>query len=124
MAPADQPVHFLDRVYRSTNGAVAVGVVLEVRLEDRFQHELGGGLYYPIPDGRNAERSLASVRLRYRHPPHRIGPVRLRNQSRAQPPHPPLRPRPPPPLSRPDASIRAKVIPSLPGAPAFARANA
>src|SRR5258706_11754520 len=34
IAPADQPVHFLDRVYRSTNGAVAVGVVLEVRLED------------------------------------------------------------------------------------------
>src|ERR1700694_752643 len=90
MAPADQPVHFLDRVYRSTNGAVAVGVVLEVRLEDRFQHELGGGLYYPIPDGRNAERSLASVRLRYRHPPHRIGPVRLRNQFLAQARQPPL----------------------------------
>src|ERR1700730_15887427 len=93
MAPADQPVHFLDRVYRSTNGAVAVGVVLEVRLEDRFQHELGGGLYYPIPDGRNAERSLASVRLRYRHPPHRIGPVRLRNQFLAQARQPPLQAR-------------------------------
>src|ERR1700688_611864 len=93
MAPADKPVHFLDRVYRSTNGAVAVGVVLEVRLEDRFQHELGGGLYYPIPDGRNAERSLASVRLRYRHPPHRIGPVRLRNQFLAQARQPPLQAR-------------------------------
>src|SRR5260370_32909445 len=90
MAPADQPVHFLDRVYRSTNGAVAVGVVLEVRLEDRFQHELGSGLYYPIPDGRNAERSLASVRLWYRHPPHRIGPVRLRNQFLTQARPPPL----------------------------------
>src|SRR6202049_29219 len=93
MAPADQPGHFLDRVYRSTNGAVAVGVVLEVRLEYRFQHELGGGLYYPIPDGRNAERSLASVRLRYRHPPHRIGPVRLRNQFLAQARQPPLQAR-------------------------------
>src|ERR1700751_2558487 len=80
MAPADQPVHFLDRVHRSANGAGAVGIVLEVRREDRFQHELGGGLDYPIPDRRNAERSLASVRLRYRYPPHRIGPVRLRNQ--------------------------------------------
>src|SRR6266498_3872407 len=79
MAPADQPVHFLDRVHRSTTGAVAVGIVLEVRLEDRFQHELGGGLHHPIPDRRNAERSLASVRLRYGHPPHRIGPVRLRH---------------------------------------------
>src|ERR1700682_3894861 len=93
MAPADQPVHFLDRVSRSPKGAVAVGVVLEVRLEDRFQHELGGGLYYPIPDGRNAERSLASVRLRYRHPPHRIGPVRLRNQFLAQARQPPLQAR-------------------------------
>src|ERR1700737_1860915 len=90
MAPADQPVHFLDRVYRSTNGAVAVGVVLEVRLEDRFQPGFGGVLYSPIPDGRNAERSLASVRLRYRPPPHRIGPVRPRNQLLAQAPQPPL----------------------------------
>jgi hypothetical protein len=49
---------FPDRVYRSTNGAVAVGVVLEVRLEDRFQHELGGGLYYPIPDGRHSPIEL------------------------------------------------------------------
>src|SRR3982075_829296 len=93
MAPADQPVHFLDRVYRSTNGAVAVGVVLEVRLEDRFQHELGGGLDHPIPDRRNTERSLASVRLRYRHPPHQVGPVRLRNQFLAQASQPPLQAR-------------------------------
>ena len=115
MAPADQPVHFLDRVHRSANGAVAVGIVLEVRLEDRFQHELGGGLDHPIPDRRNAERSLASVRLRYGYPPHRIGPVRLRNQFLAQARQPPL---------RPDASTAAKVIPSVPGAPAFARASA
>src|SRR5271169_2131046 len=33
---------------------------------------------------RNAERSLASIRLRYRHTPHRIGPVRLRDQFLAQ----------------------------------------
>src|SRR5580704_10437349 len=84
MAPADQPVHFLDRVYRSANGAITVGIVLEVRLEDWFQHELGGGLDHPIPDRRNAERSLASVRLRYGHPPHRISPVRLRDQFLAQ----------------------------------------
>src|SRR6266849_4774912 len=93
MAPADQPVHFLDRAHRSTNGAVAVGIVLEVRLKDRFQHELGGGLHHPIPDRRNAERSLASVRLRYRHPPHRIGPVRLRSQFLAQARQPPLQAR-------------------------------
>src|ERR1700692_4914840 len=93
MAPADQPVHFLDRVHRSANGAVAVGIVLEVRLEDWFQHELGGGRPPPLPDRWNAERSLASVRLRYRHPPHRIGPVRLRNQFLAQARQPPLQAR-------------------------------
>jgi hypothetical protein len=74
MAPADQPVHFLDRVYRSTNGAVAVGVVLEVRLEDRFQHELGGGLYYPIPDGRHGSFEL------------HIGPVSLWDRPRSPTP--------------------------------------
>src|SRR5215472_2903371 len=90
---SDQPVHFLDRVYRSASRAVSVGTVLEVRLEDRFQHELGGSLDHPIPDRRNAERSLASVRLRYGHSPHRIGPVRLRNQFLAQPRQPPLQAR-------------------------------
>src|ERR1700730_13191483 len=93
MAPADQPVHFLARVYRSTNGAVAVGVVLEVRLEDRFQHELGGGLYYPIPDGGIPTRTPPSVALRTPNPPHRMGPVRLRNQFLAQARQPPLQAR-------------------------------
>jgi RNA-directed DNA polymerase len=32
----------------------------------------------------NAERSLASTRFRYSHPPHRIGPIRLRDQFLAQ----------------------------------------
>ena len=88
VAPADEPVHVLDCIHRPTSGAIAIRVVLEVRLEDRFQHELGGGLDDPIPDGRNAERSLASaIRLRDHHPPHRIGPVRLRDQvPRASPP--------------------------------------
>src|SRR6266705_5805601 len=78
------PVHILDCIYRPASGTIAVRSVLEVGLEDRFQHELGGGLHHPIPDGRNAERSLASVRFRDHHPPHRIGPVRLRDQFLAQ----------------------------------------
>src|SRR6202165_5463623 len=74
------PVHFLDRVHRPANGAIAVGIVLEVRLEDWFQHELGGGLNHPIANRRNAERSLASaVWLRDHHPPHRVGAVLLRD---------------------------------------------
>jgi hypothetical protein len=78
------PVHVLDRIHRPARGAVAIGIVLEVRLEDRLQHEFGGGLHHPIPDRRNAERSLASIRFRYQHPPHRIGPVRLRDKVLAQ----------------------------------------
>src|ERR1700674_4877051 len=79
------PVHFLDRVHRPANGAIAVGIVLEVRLEDWFQHELGGGLNHPIANRRNAERSLASaVWLRDHHPPHRVGPVLLRDEFLAQ----------------------------------------
>src|SRR5262245_32093715 len=115
MAPADQPVHFLDRVYRSANGAVAVSVVLEVRLEDWFQHELGGGLYHPIPIvGMPSGRS----------PPSGFGIDTRRTGSARYVFETSSSRRPASHLSKPDDSIRAKVIPSLPGAPAFARANA
>ena len=78
------PVHFLDCIHRPASGTIAIRIVLEVGLEDRLQHDLGGGLDDPITDGRNAERTLASVRFRDHHPPHRIGPVRLRDQVLAQ----------------------------------------
>jgi hypothetical protein len=55
----------------------------------------------------NAERSLASTRFRYSHPPHRIGPIRLRHQF--------LVATPPGPSPRSVQSF----IPSTPGAPAF-----
>src|SRR5262249_61742002 len=45
VAPAYQPAHFFDRVHRSADGAVAVDIILEVRLEDWFQHEFGGSLH-------------------------------------------------------------------------------
>ncbi len=93
VTPANMPVHFLDRVHRPARGTVAVGIVLEVSLEDRFQHDLGGGLDHPIPDRRNAERSLASIRLRDHHPPHRIGPVCLRDQFLTQARQPALQAR-------------------------------
>src|SRR6202140_318244 len=80
VAPADQPVHFLDRIYRPANGTVAIRTVLEVSLEDRFQHKLGSGLNHTIADGRYSERALAAIRFRYAPPPHRIGPIRLRDQ--------------------------------------------
>jgi hypothetical protein len=37
VAPAEKPVHFLDRVACSASGTIAIGTVLEVRLEDRFE---------------------------------------------------------------------------------------
>src|ERR1700736_2867119 len=85
VAPADQPVHFLDRIHRPANGTVAIRTVLEVSLEDWFQHKLGSGLNHTIADGRYSESSLAAIRFRYAHPPHRIGPIRLRDQFLTQP---------------------------------------
>lgn len=46
------PVHFLDRVHRPASGPVAVGIVLEVSLEDGFDHDLGGSLNHTITNGR------------------------------------------------------------------------
>ena len=101
----------LDRIDRAAARAIAKGVVLEVRLEDRLQHDLGGGLNHPVPNRRDAEGTFATPRLRDRRPPHRIGPVRLRHEFLAQAP-------------TPDASICSKVIRSTPGAPALARESA
>src|SRR6266480_1761326 len=113
MAPADQPVHFLDRIHRSATGAVAVGIVLEVRLEDRFQHE-------PVCTTRSRIVGMPSGRS----PPSGFGMDTRRTGSGRYVFETSSSRRPVSHLSRPDASICAKVIPSLPGAPAFARANA
>ena len=78
------PVHFLDRVHRPASGPVAVGIVLEVSLEDRLDHDLGGNSYTTITNGQDAERTLATIRFGDHHPPHRIRSVRLRDQFRAQ----------------------------------------
>lgn len=105
------PVHVLDCVYRPASGTIAVRIVLEVGLEDRFQHKLGGGLNHPIPDRWNAERSLASIRFRDHHPPHRIGPVHLRDQFLTQAHQPCLQT-----LLHAHAQDRPKieVVPSIP----------
>src|SRR6266851_5713920 len=78
------PVHFLDRVYRPACGPITVGIVLEVSLEDGFDHDLGGSLNHTITNGRNAERTLATIRFGDHHPPHRIRSICLRDQFRAQ----------------------------------------
>jgi hypothetical protein len=46
-------VHFLDRVHRPASGPVAVGIVLEVSLEDRLDHNLEiANTVEPIQDDR------------------------------------------------------------------------
>src|SRR5271166_5613619 len=84
VAPANQPVRFLDRIDRAATRAIAIGVVLEVRLEDRLQHDLDGSLNHPIPNRRDSQGTFAAPRLRDRRPPHRIGPIRLRHEVLAQ----------------------------------------
>src|SRR5271165_7213553 len=85
VAPADQPVRFLDRIDRAATRAIAIGVVLEVRLEDRLQHDLDGSLNHPIPNRRDAEGTFAAPRLRDRRPPHRIGPIVFETRSSRKP---------------------------------------
>ena len=53
-------MRFLDRIDRAAARAIAIGAVLEVRLEDRLEHDLGGGLDDPIPYRRHAPSKLHS----------------------------------------------------------------
>ena len=45
-------------------GAIAVAIVLEVRLEDWFQHELGCGPDYSIPDRQLSGWNLPPLMIR------------------------------------------------------------
>jgi hypothetical protein len=83
VALAEQFVHRLDRVGRRPTRSIAVSIGLEVRLEDRFDHELHSGLHHPVPNGRDAERPLAAAGLRDQHPPNRLGSVGSALQLRA-----------------------------------------
>ncbi len=114
IAPADQPVRFLDRVDRAASRAIAVGAILKVRFEDRLQDKPGGGLNHPIPDRRDTKRAFAAPGFGII--TRRTGAARYvfeTSSSRRPVNH----------VSTPAASICAKVIPSTPGAPALARAN-
>ena len=115
IAPADQPVRFLDRIDRAATRAIAVGIVLEIRLENGFQHELGGSLNHPITDRWNAERALAST-IRLRIITRRTGSGRYVFETSSSR-------KPASQASRPAASICPNLIPSTPGAPALPRAS-
>ena len=45
-------MHRFDRVGPAPARPIAIGRRVEIRLEDRLQHQLGGGLHHPVPDRR------------------------------------------------------------------------
>src|ERR1700688_2295631 len=69
-------MHFPDGVLRTPLRPVPIGIWLQIRLEDRLHHQLGGGLHYPIPYRRNAEWSFPAPGLWDHHPPHRLWLIR------------------------------------------------
>ena len=69
-----------DGVVRTPFWPVAIGLRVQVRLEDRLDHQLGGGLRHTVPNGRDAERALTAAGLGNLHPSHRLWPAALRAQ--------------------------------------------
>jgi hypothetical protein len=72
---AGDVVHGLVRVLLRPE---AVRARLEVRLEERLEHQDRGGLDHPVPDRRDAERPLAPTPLGDGHTPDGVGPVGVR----------------------------------------------
>jgi len=60
---AQRLVNFPHGVLSRTPRTVAVSAVVEVRLEDRFQNQLGRGLHHTVPSRRDPEGAFAAARL-------------------------------------------------------------
>jgi hypothetical protein len=78
---AEQRVHF-DLVGPAPPWPVALGCGVEVRVENRLQRQLGGGLHYPVPERRDTERPLTAAGLWDYYP---AAPVRACTSSRQRP---------------------------------------
>jgi hypothetical protein len=52
-----------DGVLGAASGTEPIRAGLEVRLQDRLQHQLQGGLHHPVPHGRDAKPALVATRL-------------------------------------------------------------
>src|SRR4029450_13428481 len=64
-----------DRVLGAPSGAGPIRAGLEVRLPDRLQHQLEGGLHHPVPHGRDPQPALFAAAGLGDHPlPHGQGP--------------------------------------------------
>ena len=89
---AQQSVHRLDRIDAAAARSVAIGSGFEVRLEDRLQHQLRGGLHHAVPNRGDTEWPLTATGLGDHHPSHRLGLVRLGPQFRLDADQPVLQP--------------------------------
>jgi hypothetical protein len=74
-----------DRVLGAASGAEPIAAWAKVRLPDRFQHQLQGGLHHPIPHGRDPQPALlAAAGLGDQPLPHGQGPKAAVLQAGAQ----------------------------------------
>src|SRR5215216_6488094 len=70
-----QMVDLGDRVLGATSGTEPVAARAKVRLPDRLQHQLQGGLHHPVPHGRDPQPALLGAAGFGDHPlPHRQRP--------------------------------------------------
>ncbi len=65
-------VYLSDRVMRSAFGAKAVAARQEIRLENRFQHHLEGGLDHSVAHGSDAKPAALATGLGDHHFPYRL----------------------------------------------------
>src|ERR1700733_5323724 len=70
-------MYSLDCVSGAPFRPVTISFRIEIRLKDRLQQQLGGGLHYPVPNRGDAERSFAASRLWDYYPPHGLWLIRL-----------------------------------------------
>src|SRR5271166_2392435 len=59
-----------NRVVRTPVRPEAIRARLEIRLEDRLQHQLKASLDHPVSNGRDTELTKFPVRFRYQNPAH------------------------------------------------------
>src|SRR5438094_976127 len=84
---------FPDRIERTALGAVTIGRLIEVRFENRAEHQRRRGLDYPVADSRNTERALAhATGLGNHHPSNWLRSVASCSNLLPQCAEPPLHP--------------------------------
>src|SRR6516164_11240254 len=93
VAAAEQSVHCCNSIARAPLRPIAIGIRFQIGLEDRLDHQLHCGLHHPVPNRRDAERSLAAVGFGDHHAPYSFGPIRPLTQLFPDPGQPLIQPR-------------------------------